>query len=160
MLYALAGAISGAAWSLIPVLLDSGWAIPSGVLGLMAALVCGLVTGLLVSLIFALPFRLAPPVLFYFLPLITVPCAIALFSVLIWVVRLGLDMHFAPAPVQGDLSLILDSYLFYALCSYLTPFLYIFGLANQVMMRFILRERSNHAMEPTAGQLCLGLSAP
>jgi hypothetical protein len=152
MLYPLAGTISGAAWALIPLVLDSGWAIPSGVLGLVAALVCGLVTGLLVSLIFALPFRFAPPVLFYLLPLDTVPVAIAIFSILIWLVRLALNIRFAPPPAQGDLQLILDSYLFYSLCSYLAPFLYIFGVANQRIMRFILRERSNQAIEPTAGQ--------
>ena len=138
-LYLLIGALSGAFWFLIPLSFDSGWGLPHGTLGRIVALGCGIATGLFISSAFARPFRSSSRVGFFVLPVITVPIAITLFSLFLWVARLGLNEHFFPHPAGGDLRLILESYIFYGLSGLAAPVLYGLALLNQWIMHLVLQ---------------------
>lgn len=88
------------------------------------------------SYLFRSLFR-APILGFILLPLATLPSAIATFSVLLWLTRIALGVHFSPPSPQGEFRLIIESYLFYGLLGS-GPFLYIFALLNQYAMRRLL----------------------
>src|SRR5205814_3449170 len=139
LLYFLVGAASGAVWFLIPLSFDSGWGLPHGVFGRLAALACSILTGLFISLVFVHPFRFTSLVAFFALPIITVPIAITLFSLFLWVARLALGEHFVPHPAGGDFRLILESYIFYGLFGFLSPVLYGLALLTQWIMRTMLQ---------------------
>jgi hypothetical protein len=137
LLYLIAGLVSGALWFLFPLLFDSGWGIPPGSIGRVAGAFCAMVTGVLISFLFRPAFRRAPLLAFIFLPCVTLPVAIVSFSLLLWLSRLLLGVHFSPAPVGGDLRLLAESYLVYGLLGS-GPLLYIFALLNQYAMRSLL----------------------
>ena len=137
LLYLAAATASGALWFLPPLLFDGGWGIPSGFSGRLAGVCCAAATGILVSFLFRPAFRCAPSLAFVLLPCITLPVAIASFSLLLWLSRLALGVHFSPPPAGGDLRLLAESYLIYGLLGS-GPVLYILALLNQTAMRSLL----------------------
>jgi hypothetical protein len=140
-LYLAAGLVSGALWSLIPLLFNGGWGLPPGAIGRVAGTFCAMGTGVLISFLFRPAFRRAPLLGFIFLPCVTLPIAITSFALLLWLSRLALGVHFSPPPFGGDLRLIEESYLVYGLIGG-GPFLYILALLNQYAMRSLLNRNS------------------
>jgi hypothetical protein len=139
--YALAGILSGALWFVIPWQSDSGWALPEGTSGRLAALACSVATGVFISYLFRPLFRRAPLLGFILLPCVTVPVAIVTFSVLLWLTREALGVHFSPPARQGEFQLIVESYLFYGILGG-GPTLYILALLNQYAMRQLLNRNA------------------
>ncbi len=137
ILYLAAGLVSGALWFLFPLLLNGGWGIPPGPIGSVAGAFCAMVTGVLISFLFRPAFRRTPLLGFILLPCVTLPVAIVSFSLLLWLSRLSLGVHFSPAPHGGDLRLLAESYLVYGLLGS-GPLLYILALLNQYAMRSLL----------------------
>jgi hypothetical protein len=137
LLYFAAGLVSGAVWFLIPLTIDDGWGIPPGFTGRTAGVVCAMVTGAFISFLFRRLFRRSPLIAFILLPCATLPVAITVFSLLLWLARLALGVHFSPAPVGGDFRLLTESYLIYGLLGS-GPILYILALLNQYAMRSLL----------------------
>ncbi|SRR6266516_3260805 len=139
--YLVAGAISGALWSAIALILDSGWAIPTNsALILFGALCSGVATGVSISLVFRWLFNRTPTLVFLALPLATLPVAITIFAVLLWVARRFAGVHFEPqVPPSHELRLILETYLTGGLVSIVSPILLGVALLNQCVMRFLLR---------------------
>jgi hypothetical protein len=140
LLYALAAALSGAFWFLIPLSADSGWGLPQGVFGRIVGVCCGVATGLGISFLFARAFNSPSRVVFLLLPFATLPTAIALFSILLWVARFGLTEDFyRPPPNPHYLRDILEAYIVYGLFSLGTPILYGLALLNQWIMQVVQR---------------------
>jgi hypothetical protein len=141
LLYVGGGIASGALWFLVPLLFDGGWGIPPGSIGRIAGASCAVLTGVLISYLFRPAFRRAPMLGFILLPCVTLPVAIISFSVLLWLSRLALGVHFTPPPVSGDLRLLAESYLIYGLLGS-GPALYILALLNQYAMRSLLNRNA------------------
>jgi len=141
LLYLTAGIASGALWFLVPLLFDDGWGIPPGSLGRIAGVSCAALTGVLIAFLFRAAFRRAPMLAFILLPCITLPVAIVSFSLLLWLSRLALGVHFTPPPVGGELRLLAESYLIYGLLGS-GPVLYILALLNQYAMRSLLNRNA------------------
>ncbi len=144
-IYAFAGALSGALWWDLALLLDLAngagqWTMPTHKpLELTAFLFCGVLTGLAVSYLFRGSFRRAQPPSELALPLMTLPVAIFLFGVLVWLARLALGYRFYEGqPATRDLELILTTYFFVAFVSVALPVLYVIALLNQGVMHLIL----------------------
>ena len=145
--YLAAAAVTGAAWSLLAFTLDyrvqdmqSMSCIPPGVIGLVGALLCGAATGITIAVVFRWLFRRTPKFLFPFLPLLTLPVAIAVFSLLVWLERraLGTPTRFAP---REELFEILAIYGIYGLISLFMPIVYAVALVTQWWFRRMLRPR-------------------
>lgn len=74
------------------------------------------------------------------LPLATIPVGVALFAFLVWVARQALGYHFSPDPRdEGELLLILETYLFFSMASFAIIVLYPLSLFNQHIMVKLLR---------------------
>src|SRR6266404_9600949 len=89
-----AGAVAGIIWSLLAFACDYGvedmqsmTCIPPGTAGFVGALICGAATGISIAIVFRWLFRRTPKFLFPLLPVLTLPTAIILFSLLIWLER-------------------------------------------------------------------------
>src|SRR5262245_12142397 len=143
--YAIAAALSGTLWFGLAFLFDAmggptGWAMPTRHVGELGAfLICGVITGVVVSYLFRPTFRRARFPSELLLPFLTLPFAISLFALLVWVVRLGLGYRFYEGvPPTRDLTLILEAYFFYSFVSIFLPVLYAFALVNQGVMHLIL----------------------
>ncbi len=105
-------------------------------------LICGVLTGLAVSYVFRGAFRNARAPRELLLPLMTVPFAVLLFALLVWMARLATGHRFSSRTMLPgeELALILSGYLIYGLLSPLfTPVLYVLALVNQGIMHLILR---------------------
>jgi len=137
------GALAGAIWFLLPLFFDTSvkdmqdmQPIPIGHTGAcIAALGCAMVTGALIALVF---YRClgATGIWFFLLPIVTVPVAIAIFSVLLWFVRgwFGIHSHLSS---HDELVDILAIYLVYGLISLFAPFVYGFALLTQYAFRLL-----------------------
>jgi hypothetical protein len=145
--YLAAAATAGAAWSLLAFALDYGVqdmqsmsCIPPGVIGFVGALFCGAFTGIAVAVVFRWLFRRTPKFLFPLLPVLTLPVAIATFSLLVWLERraLGTPTRFAP---REELLEVLAIYGIYGLISIFMLFLYVVALGTQWWFRLLLRPR-------------------
>ncbi len=140
--YLVVAAISGAVWACAAIVLDGAteadhsWAIPwQDPLALALIIPGGAIVGVSVGALVRRPLqarsRLTP-----FLPLVTLPLAIALFATLVWASRAILGYHFTPQlSRRAELGLILETYLVYGLVSLMTPLLYVLALLNQRMIR-------------------------
>jgi len=62
-----------------------------------------------------------------------------LFSLLLWLARLVLNERFVPHPPQGDLELLVETYIFYALFGLGAPIFYGLALLNQWLMSWVQR---------------------
>ncbi len=150
--YWIAGALSGAVWFIVALGLDNDWATPKSSWSFLAAVIlAGAATGMVISVLFRRAFSKKSKVLFFALPLGTLPIAIALFAVLVWLMRQSLGVHFhAEISPLSELSLIVETYLI-VLITIFAPFLYGLALLNQYVMRAILRKQMpNQALQPTA----------
>jgi hypothetical protein len=145
--YVAAAAAAGAAWTLLPFALDYGVqdmqsmsCIPRGFFGFVGALICGSITGVAIALAFRILFRFTPTVLSPLLPVLTLPAAIALFSLLVWLERraLGVPSRFTP---PEELFEILSIYGIYGLMSIFMLVLYAVALVTQWWFRWMLRPR-------------------
>ena len=106
---------------------------------LSTVILSAVVTGEAISLLFRRVFHNARKTVFFILPIVTLPVAIAMFAVLVWLVRQIFGVHFVPAlSPAGELSLIFGTYLI-VLITLFAPFLYGLALLNQYPMRVILR---------------------
>lgn len=142
-----AGTLAGAVWFLLPLFFDASvrdmqdmQPIPVGhTAACIAALGCAMVTGALIALVFYRCLRVTG-MLFFLLPLLTVPVAIAVFSVLLWFVRgwFGIHSHLSS---HDELVDILAIYLVYGLISLFAPFVYGLALLTQYAFR-LLSKRS------------------
>ncbi len=115
--------------------------IPPGVIGFIGAVMCGAITGIAIAVAFRWLFQRTPKFLFSFLPLFTLPAAIALFALLVWLERraLGVPTRFAP---REELLEILAIYGIYGLISVFMPVLYSVALVTQWWFRRLLRPRT------------------
>ena len=151
--YWIAGALSGAVWFVVARGLDNDWAIPKSSWSFLAAVVlAGVVTGEVISVLFHRAFRMKSKILFFMLPLVTLPLAIALFAVLVWLMRQSLGVRFQTeiSPLS-ELRLIVETYLI-VLLTVFAPFLYGLALLNQYVMRAILKKQMpNQAAQTTTG---------
>jgi hypothetical protein len=137
------GAAAGAVWFLLPFAFDAGvrdmqdiQPIPIGhTLACFVALGCAILTGALIAFIF---YRclLASGIWFFLLPLITIPVAITIFSVLLWLVRGWFGIHSQHTP-RDELIDILATYLIYGAISLFAPFVYAFALGTQYAFRYL-----------------------
>ena len=122
--------------------LDNDWAIPkSSWPFLVAVILSGVATGLVISVLFRRAFSKKSKVLYFMLPLAMLPVAIALFAVLVWLMRQSLGVRFQTeiSPLS-ELRLIVATYLF-VLLTIFAPFLYGLSLLNQSVMRATLRKQ-------------------
>jgi hypothetical protein len=128
-------------WFLLARFLDGGWAISfSTVASAIFAALAGLGTGVLMACTFRPLFRRAPPVAFVALPALTLPAGIVVFSCLLWLARVAAGIRFGHGfTVFDDLGLILNTYLVYGLISIGAPLFFGLALANQYVLRGILR---------------------
>ncbi len=109
----LAGGISGAVWSLLPIFFDDGWAIPKSNEGITLTMLSGVVTGITITAIFHILTKKDGKGIRFIFSLVSLPLAIGLFSVLLHISRKILAVEFTPEPAQGDFLLIIESYIFY-----------------------------------------------
>jgi hypothetical protein len=140
--YWIAGALSGAVWFIVALGLDNDWAMPINSWSFLAAVIlAGAATGVVISVLFHRVFSKKSKVLFFMLPLVTLPIAIALFAVLVWLMRQSLGVRFqTEISPPSELRLIVETYLF-VLLSIFAPFLYGLALLNQFVMRTIIRKQ-------------------
>ena len=140
--YIAAAALAGAVWFLFPLFLDYGVAdmqsmsgIPEG--GSAEALVCGMLTGIIIAFLFRPLFRKASQRVFVLLPFATLPTAIVIFSVLIWLTRQWLGVHSRFVGIS-ELWEILSIYLIYGLFSIFSPILWGFAFLTEYLFRVFL----------------------
>jgi hypothetical protein len=139
MQYAIASIGSGVAWFCLACFLDEAWAIPRDRMSSVATfLLCGVISGLVVSYTFRGAFRRLRLPWLFFLPLITIPVGVSAFAVLLWLARVLLGYHFSPPPAQGDLQLILQTYIIYSLVSLAAVIIYPLSLLNQFIVHELL----------------------
>lgn len=151
--YWIAGALSGAVWFIVAMGLDNDWAMPKSSWTFLAAVIlAGVVTGGLISVLFRRAFSKKSRIIFFILPLVTLPLAIALFAVLVWLMRQSLGVRFqVEISPLSELRLIVETYLI-VLLTIFAPFLYGLALLNQYVMRAILRKRMpNQTAQTTSG---------
>ena len=144
--YIAAAIVAGAVWFLFPLFLDYGVGdmqsmsgIPEGALA--EALACGIVTGVIIAFLFRPWFRKSSRRVFLLLPLLTLPTAIVIFSILIWFTRQWLGVHSRFAGVE-ELWEILTIYLVYGLFSIFAPVLWAFALLTQYIFRTLLTPKA------------------
>jgi hypothetical protein len=143
MRYAMAAIGSGIVWFVVACFLDEAWAIPHDRISSVATLLlCGVIAGLLVSYTFRGAFRRLRLPWLFFLPLVTIPVGVSAFAVLLWVARVLLGYHFSPPPSQGDLQLILETYIIYSLISLAVAIIYPLSLLNQFIMHELLNRNA------------------
>ena len=140
--YWITGGLSGAIWFIVAKYLDNNWAIPKSSWSFLAAVILvGAATGEVISFMFRRAFIKKSKVIFFMLPLVTLPVAITLFAVLVWLMRQLLGVHFqVEISPLSELGLILEWYLI-VLLSIFAPFLYGLALLNQHVMRIILKKQ-------------------
>ncbi|MBI3887356.1 MAG: hypothetical protein HY302_16745 [Opitutae bacterium] len=150
--YWIAGALSGAVWFFVAIGLDNDWAIPKSSWSFLAAIVfAGIMTGEVISVVFRRAFSKKSKVLFFMLPLVTLPIAIALFAVLVWLMRQSLGVRFQAAiSPLAELRLIVETYLI-VLLTIFAPFLYGLALLNQSVMRAILKKQKPNKRTDNSG---------
>ncbi|MEO6034243.1 MAG: hypothetical protein ABIQ35_03210 [Verrucomicrobiota bacterium] len=141
--YVVVAAISGIIWFGIALVLDSGWAIPTKqILPFIGAMLCACLTGLFVSLLIYKPSRQTSHVIFICLTFATLPLAVLVFALLLWMMRRLLGIEFQPAvSTSHELELIVSTYLLGGLLSIFTPFLLILSIANNYLMRFLVQRQ-------------------
>lgn len=132
------GAASGGAWFIFPLLSDSGWALPGGLIGRLGSLMCAMLTGLAIAYSFRSFWVNRSVATTMLTPFITLPSAITLFSFLIWCLRKMLGITFSPLPEQGEFRLILEAYVFYGLLG-AGPLLYVVAILHQLLLRYLLK---------------------
>ena len=111
----LGGIASGIVWSVFAVFLDDGWAIPKNNAGYALTILGAVPIGVTISL-FSYPIiKNQGMIVNGLVAVISLPVAIALFSILIFLIRLLLGVEFSPQDRQGDFALIFQSYLVYGL---------------------------------------------
>jgi hypothetical protein len=139
------GASSGFVWFLIALTFDKGVrdfnypVIPTaGLLAIAGSLLAAILTGVSISLLFQRCIQSRSMWLHLALPLITVPTAITIFSVLVWVVWLLLGRTAGVQPL-GQLANTLGFFLIYGLCSIFAPFLYVVAALNNWTLHEILK---------------------
>jgi hypothetical protein len=143
--YWIAGALSGFVWVLVALLLEflleggGHWAIPRDrPFFLVAIMVSGIATGEFTLLLFRRPIKNAGRCVYFILPLITLPASIALFAVLVWLMRQTFGVRFEPSlPAVAELRKIVETYLL-VLLTLFGPFLYCLALLTQYALRVIL----------------------
>lgn len=114
--------------------------IPPGVIGFVGALFCGALTGIAVAVLFRRWFSSTPTFLFLLLPALTLPVAIAIFSLLVWMERRVLGTPTRSSPGE-ELGVILSIYGIYGLVSIFMPLLYGIALFTQRWFRQMLQSR-------------------
>jgi hypothetical protein len=133
--YIKAAALAGAGWALLPAAPDFGVrdmqpiaCIPQSGQGFFWALLCGAATGIGIALLFGAFFRGTSRQRFAMLPLLTVPTAVVLFSLLVRLERrvLGVSWHDRP---RDELLAILSAYGVYGFGC--LPLLYPLALVTQ-----------------------------
>lgn len=138
-----AGAVTGAAWFLLPFLFDVGvedmqdiQPIPVGhTLACIASVGCASATGIIIALVFR-RWLFPPGHWFFLLPIVTLPVAVFIFSLLLWLVRQSFGIHSHLAGVKELLEILLI-YVIYGLVGIFAPVLYGCALLTQYIFRII-----------------------
>lgn len=145
--FLVVGSIAGCVWLGFAMLFDY-WSydgvrslIPSS--GLREILVSVLVaasTGTVILVVFRRAILSGSRRLFFALPVLTLPAAIVLFSVLVWLARLALGSNGSPdwSLHPPGFMVILDGYVMYGLFSVFAPILYVLALATQWMIQKVV----------------------
>ena len=139
-----AGAVSGGLWFLLALAFDKGVhdfnfpVIPTNSLAAwIASGLCSVATGVCMALLFHRLLLSRSKLVFYALPIAMLPCAIAAFSILIWVAWVALGNRSGVVPLHRLVD-ILSIFLIYGLISLFTPLLYGCALLNQYALRSVL----------------------
>ncbi|MEY2527234.1 MAG: hypothetical protein QOE73_2005 [Verrucomicrobiota bacterium] len=123
--------------------------IPQG--GSAEALVCGMLTGVIIALLFRPLFRRSSQRVFILLPFATLPTAIVIFSVLIWLARQWLGVHSRFVGVS-ELWEILAIYLIYGLFQYLRAYPVGICVPHSACLPYVAHApRPNQSLKLTAG---------
>ncbi|HZM52558.1 MAG TPA: hypothetical protein VFE68_18795 [Vicinamibacteria bacterium] len=140
----MVGAFSGALWFGLAIAFDKGVqdfnypVIPTdSSVALFMSSLCGIATGVAVALLFQRPLLSRSWAVFFGLPLATLPAALIVFSLLVWVTWLGFGSLEEPPFLR--LGNILGIFLIYGLLSIFAPVLYAFALLNQYLLRSLVQ---------------------